>query len=75
MDRYAIGRNITSELRKRGWTTRRLAQELNLCEATVSNWTLGKRTPNAYGLYRIARTFRIPMENLMRGVDGDEKKD
>ena len=75
MDRHAIGRNIKSELRKKGWTTRRLSQELNLCETTVSNWILGRRIPSAYGLYRIARTFRIPMEHLMRGVDGDEKKD
>ena len=71
MDREAIGNNIKTELQKCGKTQKDLAEEINVTEATMSRWISGKRQPTAYGLYRVAKVFRVDMESLMEGIEND----
>ena len=44
---------------------------INVTEATMSRWISGKRQPTAYGLYRVAKVFRVDMESLMEGIEND----
>ncbi len=69
MNRYAIGENIKRFLAKKGWTMTRLAQEMHVTQNAVGHWVHGKRTPNAYALYRMAKALDTTMEKLVEGID------
>ena len=69
MNKTAIGRNIYVQLLKHDMTQRDLATRINVTEVTMSRWINGLRQPTAYGLYRIAKVFRVSMEDLMEGIE------
>lgn len=73
MNTHAIGENICSRMRQKDITQRELASRVGLTEVTMSRYINGLRQPTAYALYRISRALGCKMEDLMRGVEGEEK--
>lgn len=56
---------------EKGITTSQLASLANVGQATLSNYTLGKREPKAAELYRISKALGVSMEWLFSGMTGD----
>ena len=72
MNRYAIGDNIARYLVRKGWSQRRLAEEIGITEVTLSRYMSGTRQPTVYSLLRISRAFGCTMEDLTVGLERDD---
>lgn len=71
MNRYAVGDNIARHLARKGWTQRRLAEEIGITEVTMSRYTCGTRQPTVYALYRMSHALGCTMEDLCYGIDSE----
>ena len=72
MNRYAIGDNIARYLVRKGWTQRRLAEEIGITEVTLSRYMSGTRQPTVYSLLRMSRVLGCTMEDLTVGLERDD---
>ena len=68
MNRLAIASNINERLRRFGMTQKRLSEELDVTEVTVSRWCSGQRIPSVYAILRMSHIFRCTMEDLCYGI-------
>ena len=51
---------------KRGWTLRRLADELEMDYQNVVNWNTGRSIPHLSTIITIARILRCSVDDLIR---------
>ena len=47
-----------------GLTQKQVANELNISVSTYANWEQGRREPNLYHLFELAKIFEVDMNEL-----------
>lgn len=67
MDATKIGTFIAAERRARGWTQKRLAEELQLTDKAVSRWETGKGLPDVSLLLPLAAALDVSVGELLAG--------
>lgn len=65
MSENIIGRNICIRRRRSNLTQQQLAEKLFLKRQTLSNYEIGRRTPDIYELIKIADFFDITLDELV----------
>ena len=60
-----LGARIRELRTARNWTQEDLAGECGLDRSYVSGLEVGRRNPTYLNLLRLAKTFRIPLANLL----------
>lgn len=71
MNKYAVGKNIKLLCKMKNMTLDQLAEEIGVSRDTMSRWCNGHRQITSYGLYRVSRALRVPMERLTEGIDNE----
>ena len=71
MNKYAVGKNIKLLCKMKNMTLDQLAEEIGVSRDTMSRWRNGHRQITSYGLYRVSRALRVPMERLTEGIDNE----
>ena len=64
---YDLGKRIRELRLKQGWTQRELAQRIGIHKSVISYFELGERYPAYDKLLRIADTFHVSTDYLLRG--------
>ena len=67
MDATKIGTFIAAERRAKGWTQKRLAEELQLTDKAVSRWETGKGLPDVSLLLPLAAALGVSVGELLAG--------
>lgn len=67
MDATKIGTFIAAERRTKGWTQKRLAEELQLTDKAVSRWETGKGLPDVSLLLPLAAALDVSVGELLAG--------
>ena len=55
---------------ERGLTNYQVAKETGIGENTLSQWKQGRSTPKVDKLMKIAKLFGVPVEELLKDVEG-----
>lgn len=63
-----IGRNIRYLRQREGYSQQKLAEKLNIKQASVSNWESGKTKPDTKQLIALADLFDVPMDFFIADV-------
>lgn len=68
--RIPFGRRIIVLRRRKGWTQRRLAQEMGMNDShALSHWESGRNEPSLYNFFRLCKTLGVSPDEFMEGVD------
>lgn len=65
IDMYETGRKIKRECLERGYTVRKLHEELNVRVQSVYAWLAGSAMPSLENMYQLSSLFEIPMEQMI----------
>lgn len=63
--RTPIAAALQRQLRRKGWTYKRLAAEVGVLPHHVSRWCTGERTPGTETLRKLAAALGVRVETLM----------
>jgi transcriptional regulator with XRE-family HTH domain len=63
--RARIGARIRRARKAKGWTQRRLAQQIDIAEAQVSRWENGRAMPSPSSLEACARALDVQAETFL----------
>lgn len=64
-DSKRFRRNMRIEMRKKGWTQKKLANAVGITETSISRYMKGDRIPNAYILSKIAQVLECSVNDLI----------
>ena len=64
MNQANIGSYIARKRREKNLTQEQLAQQLNMKRQTLSNYEIGKRTPDIYELITLADLFNVTLDQI-----------
>src|SRR3972149_6392809 len=65
--KVALGKRIKESIRRRGKNQKQVAKELGICNNALSNYSNGKRVPDAVLLAEIARACEVDPLWLLTG--------
>ena len=66
---YDLGKRIRELRLSRGWTQKELAQRIGIHKSVISYFELGERYPAYDTLLKIAETFHVSTDFLLKGKD------
>ena len=67
MNQILIGRFITSERKKKGYTQRQLSEELGISDKTISKWECGNGFPEVSLILPLCNELDITVNELLSG--------
>lgn len=70
----ALSANIRAQRRKAGMTQIELAEKIGVSIATLRRWESGETAPNGTRIIEMANTLGITPEEIISGVEIDEKQ-
>ena len=65
MKNNIFGKRLKELRMERGLSQRKLGEQFNVCNQTISFWESGSREPDLDTLLAIAHYFDVPLENLL----------
>lgn len=66
MEKTLCSETIKAALASRGWTQKQLAEEVGVTSQSVTNWLKGVDFPRPDKLLKIARTFQLSFDQLVK---------